>query len=73
MCLDLGTLKLRMSPNVIFDETFFPYKHPALSGLEAGALDIDLDGTVLGEEECGGFSPRMDGATAKESAVRRHQ
>ena len=30
MCLDLGTLKLRMSTNVIFDETFFPYKHPAL-------------------------------------------
>ena len=31
--------------------------HPALSGIETDSLAIDLSGTVLGEEECGGFAP----------------
>jgi hypothetical protein len=60
MCMDLATRVLKFSPNVVFDETFYPCRHPALYGLEAGTLAIDLTGTVLGEEECGGFAPRVD-------------
>ncbi len=67
MCLDLDTGKTLISPNVVFHEQFFPYKHATLLGMtEESLLRLKTlqweppdwgEGSSVGTARVGGVEP----------------